>query len=56
MGLGKTLSTLALICWHLDAIDDGTFEVVQNCWTTLVVVPKSSKSSGVCWDGSVWDN
>lgn len=43
MGLGKTLSTLALICWYLDARDEGKIERANDCSPTLVIVPKSSK-------------
>lgn len=43
MGLGKTLSTLALICWDLDAMADRKADVPEESRTTLVVAPKSSK-------------
>ncbi|KAF5530925.1 SNF2 family domain-containing protein [Fusarium mexicanum] len=41
MGLGKTLSTLALISWFLDVMDNGC--VPETCRTTLIVAPNSSK-------------
>lgn len=42
MGLGKTLSVLALLCWHLDTLHDTTTGVSKR--TTLLVTPKSSKN------------
>ncbi len=49
MGLGKTLTTLALIAWHLDAIDNarnaGSAQEPNVNRTTLIVTPKSSKSA-----------
>ena len=53
MGLGKTLSTLALICWDLDAMADGRIGAIKG-GRTLVVVPKSSKFGVVRWD-DLWD-
>ncbi|KAF4495970.1 SNF2 family domain containing protein [Fusarium agapanthi] len=41
MGLGKTLSTLALISWFLDVMDNA--DVPETCRTTLIVAPNSSK-------------
>jgi hypothetical protein len=47
MGLGKTLTTLALLCWHLDALDDesNALATAENCILrqSLIVTPKSSK-------------
>jgi len=43
MGLGKSLSLLALICWRLDVMDrQNTTEVNQGPQATLIVTPKSS--------------
>ncbi|KAF5623217.1 hypothetical protein F25303_11892 [Fusarium sp. NRRL 25303] len=41
MGLGKTLSTLALVSWFLDVIDNSG--VPETRRTTLIVAPNSSK-------------
>ncbi|KAF4628635.1 hypothetical protein G7Y89_g9521 [Cudoniella acicularis] len=47
MGLGKTLTALALVCWHLDALDDefNSPTTAENCIfrQSLIVAPKSSK-------------
>ncbi len=47
MGLGKTLSTLALIAWHLDVIDgvDDATGANTDQRATLIVTPKSSKAN-----------
>jgi SNF2 family DNA or RNA helicase len=42
MGLGKTLTTLALICWYLDVRGADEYAVDNQSSTTLIVVPKSS--------------
>ncbi|KAJ3542098.1 hypothetical protein NM208_g4029 [Fusarium decemcellulare] len=42
MGFGKTLSTLALICWHMDARNSSAIERAEGCSTSLVVAPKST--------------
>jgi SNF2 family DNA or RNA helicase len=44
MGLGKTLATLALICWYLDILDSTKHEEKSSkrLKTTLIVVPKTS--------------
>jgi len=40
MGLGKSLSLLALICWRLDVMDrQNTTEVNQTSQATLIVTP-----------------
>ncbi|KAF4465866.1 Helicase C-terminal [Fusarium albosuccineum] len=40
MGLGKTLSTLGLIAWFLDLIDNGYLP--EPCRTTLIIAPNST--------------
>jgi hypothetical protein len=46
MGLGKTLSTLALIMWYLDSLDGQIGSPEQSIpRATLIVAPKSSTSS-----------
>ncbi|RYP65443.1 hypothetical protein DL771_008315 [Monosporascus sp. 5C6A] len=42
MGLGKTLTTLALVCWHLDMGDMDEKEVDNQSNATLIVAPKST--------------
>jgi len=44
MGLGKTLTTLSLICHHLDQAspDCGSLEEMAISAATLIVTPKSS--------------
>ena len=45
MGLGETLTTLALICWYLDLRDSLRLQAKESnrTKTTLIVVPKSSE-------------
>jgi hypothetical protein len=44
MGLGKTLSVLALIAWFLDTLDNASLSKQPSIpRTTLIVAPKSSK-------------
>lgn len=44
MGLGKTLSVLALIAWFLDTLDNASLsQQASTPHTTLIVSPKSSK-------------
>lgn len=44
MGLGKTLSVLALICSSLDVYANvGGLDQNQGCRRTLIVAPKSSR-------------
>ena len=50
MGLGKTLSILALVCWSLDSVwEDAGLEggepARRSSTTTLVVAPNSSMPS-----------
>ena len=48
MGLGKTLSLLALVCSHLDALDGRAIEAdepLHDSRTTLIIAPKSSKTT-----------
>ncbi|KAH7305451.1 SNF2 family N-terminal domain-containing protein [Stachybotrys elegans] len=43
MGLGKTLSFLALLCWSLDALENEPELLdAKDGFTTLIVTPKSS--------------
>jgi len=41
MGLGKTLAAIALILWHLDAVE--LSKENYSATATLIVTPKSSK-------------
>jgi SWI/SNF-related matrix-associated actin-dependent regulator of chromatin subfamily A3 len=44
MGLGKTLSVLALIAWFLDTLENESLSAQRSIpRATLVVAPKSSK-------------
>jgi SWI/SNF-related matrix-associated actin-dependent regulator of chromatin subfamily A3 len=44
MGLGKTLSVLALITWFLDTLESETLSTERPIpRATLIVAPKSSK-------------
>ena len=44
MGLGKTLSVLALIAWFLDTLDNDSLSAQASIpRATLIVAPKSSK-------------
>jgi len=45
MGLGKTLTVLALICWYLDKKDTDIGEDDSRPSSTLIVAPKSSEYS-----------
>lgn len=44
MGLGKTLSALALISWFLDTFDQPDSELHMQQRTTLIITPKSSET------------